>query len=92
MPDLKTEVLSSSSDKRYWFRPIFLTPYPPSVACWLIRLLLTPLRKEASSREIELSLVFNDEDYEKEKEITEIYAYQEIEVRKTLEKYFKKDP
>jgi hypothetical protein len=54
--------------------------------------LLTPLRKEASSREIELLLVFNDEDYEKEKEITEIYAYQEIEVRKTLEKYFKKDP
>ena len=33
-----------------------------------------------------------DYDFEKEKEITEIYAYQEIEVRKTLEKYFKKDP
>ena len=92
MLGLKTEVLSSSSDKRYWFQPIFLTPHSPSVACWLIRLLLTPLRKEASSREIELSLLFNDEDYEKEKEITEIYAYQEIEVRKTLEKYFKKDP
>tara|TARA_Y100000022_G_C12988853_1_gene257036 strand:- start:229 stop:435 length:207 start_codon:yes stop_codon:yes gene_type:complete len=67
-------------------------PHPPSDACWVIRLLVTPLRKEASSREIELSLVFNDEDFEKEKEITEIYAYQEIEVRKTLEKYFKKDP
>ena len=92
MLGLKNEVLFSSSDKRYRFRPIFLIPHPPSVACWLIRLLLTPLRKEASSREIELSLVFNDEDYEKEKEITEIYAYQEIEVRKTLEKYFKKDP
>ena len=53
-------------------------PHPPSDTCWVIRLLLTPLRKEASSREIELSLVFNDEDYEKEKEkeITEIYAYQ----------------
>ena len=67
-------------------------PQPPSDTCWVIRLLLTPLRKEASSREIELSLVFNDEDLEKEKEITEIYAYHEIEVRKTLEKYFKKDP
>ena len=51
-------------------------PHPPSDACWAIRLLVTPLRKEASSREIELSLVFNDEDLEKEKEITEIYAYQ----------------
>ena len=50
--------------------------HPPSDACWVIRLLVTPLRKEASSREIELSLVFNDEDLEKEKEITEIYAYQ----------------
>ena len=61
-------------------------PHPPSDACWVIRLLVTLLRKEASSREIELSLVFNDEDLEKEKEITEIYAYQEIEVRKTLKK------
>ena len=84
MLGLKTEVLSSSSDKRYRFRPIFLMPHPPSDACWVIRLLVTPLRKEASSREIELSLVFNDEDLEKEKEITENYAYQEIEVRKTL--------
>ena len=67
-------------------------PQPPSDTCWVIRLLLTPLRKEASSREIELSLSFNDYDFENEKEITEIYAYQEIEVRKTLEKYFKKDP
>ena len=67
-------------------------PHPPSDACWVIRLLVTPLRKEASSREIKLSLLFNDYDFEKEKEITEIYAYQEIEVRKTLEKYFKKDP
>ena len=62
----------------------------------MIRLLLTPLRKKASSRKIVLSLLFNEYDFEKEKEkekeITEIYAYQEIEVRKTLEKYFKKDP
>ena len=63
-------------------------PHPPSDACWVIRLLVTPLRKEASSREIELSLVFNDEDLEKEKEITEIYAYQKIEVRKTLREWF----
>ena len=84
MSDLKTEVLSSSSDKRYRFRPIYLMPHPPSDSCWVIRLLVTPLHKEASSREIELSLVFIDEDLEKEKEITEIYAYHEIEVRKTL--------
>ena len=82
----------SSSYNTYRFRSIFLMPQPSSDTCWVIRLLLTPLRKEASSREIELSLLFNDYDFEKEKEITEIYAYQEIEVRKTLEKYFKKDP
>ena len=63
-------------------------PHPPSDACWAIRLLVTPLRKEASSREIELSLVFNDEDLEKEKEITEINAYQEIEMHKTLKNFF----
>ena len=57
-------------------------PHPPSDTCWVIRLLLTPLRKEASSREIELSMVSNDYDFEKEKEVTEINAYQEIEVRK----------
>ena len=34
--------LSSSSDKRYRFRPIFLMPHPPSDACWVIRLLVTP--------------------------------------------------
>ena len=60
-------------------------PHPPLDACWVIRLLVTHLCKETSSREIELSLLFNDYDFEKEKEITEIYAYQEIEVRKTLE-------
>ena len=51
-------------------------PHPPSDTCWVIRLLLTPLRKEASSREIELSMVPNDYDFEKEKEVTEINAYQ----------------
>ena len=40
-------------------------PHPPSDACWVIRLLVTPLRKEASSREIELSLLFNDYDFER---------------------------
>tara|TARA_Y100001960_G_C14459463_1_gene721341 strand:- start:647 stop:793 length:147 start_codon:yes stop_codon:yes gene_type:complete len=44
-------------------------PQPPSVACWVIRLLLTPLRKEASSSEIELSNIFNEWYFEKEKEI-----------------------
>ena len=54
-------------------------PHPPSDTCWVIRLLLTPLRKEASSREIDLSMVSNIYDFEKEKEVTEINAYQEIE-------------
>jgi hypothetical protein len=44
-------------------------PHPPSDTCWVIRLLLTPLRKEASSREIELSDIFNEWDFNKEKEI-----------------------
>ena len=81
---LGVKVLFSSSDNTYRFRSIFLMPHPPSDTCWVIRLLLTPLRKEASSREIELSRVSNDYDFEKEKEVTEINAYQEIEVRKTL--------
>ena len=67
-------------------------PHPPSDTCWVIRLLLTPLRKEASSREIELSMVSNDYDFEKEKEVTEINAYQEIEMRKTLNGIHQKDP
>ena len=67
-------------------------PHPPSDTCWVIRLLLTPLRKEASSREIDLSMVSNSYDFEKEKEVTEINAFQEIEVRKTLWKKLKKDP
>ena len=60
----------------------------------MIHLLLKPLRKDASLKVTELSMVFIEYEFEKEKEkeITELSAYKKIVVSKTLEKYFQKDP